>query len=93
MCHWHITEEQRRNSLKMGLPEGPEPFWAATVSLIICVALLRNNLCSLSRSKIISGKWSSLFFSDPLLLQIFCNLDKTDSRGEICISSFLTSRI
>ena len=68
MCRWHITKEQRCNTLKMGLPEGPEPFWAATASLIICVALLRGTLCFLSRSKITSGKWLILFFSDPIRL-------------------------
>ncbi len=49
MCRWHIAEEQRRNTLKMGLPEGPGRFWATTASLIVCVALLRNTLCFLSR--------------------------------------------
>ena len=49
MCRWHIFEEQHRNTLKMGLPQGPGCFWAVTASLIVCVAVLRHTLCFLSR--------------------------------------------
>ncbi len=66
LCLWHIAKEQHRNALKMGLPKGPGRFWATTMSLIVCVALLRNTLCSLSRCKITSGKWLILLFSTPL---------------------------
>ena len=61
-----VTEEQRRNRPKMGLPEGAGRFWAATSSLVAHVPQrVRIAPRSLFRSKIAQPNCSCYFFTGP----------------------------